>query len=232
MLNKDALLTYKSKKKGNSPLHIAIQREYKQLLLVLAKTKIIQDSQNKSGDTPVHHAIKKGMLHYLPLLCIGNKSLNLKNNDGLTSLDILFHTLFKELPKSDEEQKKKIEIHHTLVSYVALLLENGADPNSYCDEKENNALYLAVETNNPKLVALLIQHGIDACKKNKNEETALHRAIRNMEINQDIVLSLFQNVELLEIRDKHGHTPYNLIQQNIHWVEIFDKARKQKNKTS
>ncbi len=56
-------------------------------------------------------------------------------------------------------------------------LEKGVSPDGYVDVNKNTALHLAVINNKPDLVALLLKHGANPTKENKDKKIALALAV-------------------------------------------------------
>lgn len=69
-----------------------------------------------------------------------------------------------------------LSIRHGYYDCAKFLIENGADIHRKTEGMRWGLLHFAVERNNPKLITLLIDHGIDANTGNYQNRTALHVA--------------------------------------------------------
>lgn len=147
---------------GNTYLHSAIKNKNIKILQLLIQGGAQLSSVNHNEETPVQLAAKLKDWVAMQLLIEAN---NNKKNDK-ESVDVLH---YKEALLS--------AIKGGALKAVSLLLENGAPCNEYSEEEGNVALYWAVKSNNPAIVALLMQQGaLDV--KNKAGETAENLATR------------------------------------------------------
>lgn len=84
-------------------------------------------------------------------------SINLKNNEGLTPLNLY---LMK---------------NHRLDNFC-LFLENGSDP-SNCIENIHSPLMIVLEKGSSEMVQCLLEHGVDVNHRGASNTTALHIAL-------------------------------------------------------
>jgi ankyrin repeat protein len=94
-VNKGADINIKNKD-GKTPLHIAVENNYEDIIKFLLENKADVNVKDNEGNTPLHIAIKKGNYFVIKELIKFGADKNAKNNKGETPLD-----LAKEL--GDEE---------------------------------------------------------------------------------------------------------------------------------
>ncbi|WP_243517491.1 MULTISPECIES: ankyrin repeat domain-containing protein [unclassified Candidatus Cardinium] len=126
---------------GNTPLHMAIRKGYKDLaVLLMQQPKIPLNEKNNRGNTPLHMAIRKGYKDLAVLLMQQPKILlNEKNNRGNTSLHIAICRGYKDL--------------------AVLLMQQ---PKILLNEKNNRGntpLHMAIRRGYKDLAALFMKQG-------------------------------------------------------------------------
>ncbi|WP_243017997.1 MULTISPECIES: ankyrin repeat domain-containing protein [Candidatus Cardinium] len=126
---------------GNTPLHMAIRKGYKDLaVLLMQQPKIPLNEKNNRGDTPLHIAICRGYKDLAVLLLQQPKILlNEKNNRGNTPLHIAICRGYKDL--------------------AVLLMQQ---PNILLNEKnnrDNTPLHMAIRRGYKDLAALFMKQG-------------------------------------------------------------------------
>lgn len=83
------------------------------------------------------------------------------------------NNLLKSIDISDNKTPLELAIHYHLVDEVETLLEKGADPNQVTEDGVP-LLFKASFLNNPNLVYLLVKHGADIRKKDKEGNDIIH----------------------------------------------------------
>jgi ankyrin repeat protein len=107
---------------GETPLHIAAAKGYKDVAELLLANKADVNAKDSTDETPLHDAATDGHKEVVKLLLANRADVNAKDNDGLTPL----HEAASQPQKGVLEYKDVVE----------LLLANKADVNA----KDNDGL--------------------------------------------------------------------------------------------
>ncbi len=101
-------------------------------------------------------------------------------------------------------------LKHELIWTIQTLLKHGASANAKVSNSSlDPLLILVVQKNNVELVKLLCKHGADPNIRNKNNDTPLHTACRNRNIEVAIELVKNKNIDINLVNDE-GETPLML----------------------
>jgi ankyrin repeat protein len=97
---------------------------------------------------------------------------------------------------------------------VLYLLDKGADPR-ITDQNGMTALHWAASQNRLRVINTLLLHFRDdlILKKDKNEQTALHIAVIKKHRNSIEALASYRNGILLDLQDKNGKSPAELMRE-------------------
>ena len=93
--------------------------------------------------------------------------VNARNNAGRTPLYVAVELVTRKV-------FREIELAQTELSYIEMLLDNGADPN-IGDENGKTPIFMTIPRHD-SLSRLLIEHGADPEQKNADDQSALHWA--------------------------------------------------------
>ena len=124
-----------------SPLQIAADRDYLEIVNFLISQGAKLDAQDFEGDTALHFAAAGGHLEGARLLIQKGANLNLQNQQGETPLYLAV-------------------LHHQ-AELVMFLLEKGADPN-LPDELDLNPVELATAQGDADLIKVFADRGLKA----------------------------------------------------------------------
>ena len=123
-------------KTGLTPFSIVLDRDIDTIMEVLGDSYNITDSD---GNTPVHLVVKaRGSTELLRLLIEDGYPLDTRNSDGYTALNYA--------------------IEQDDVNTALVLLENGANPFQMIDKKGRNGTSIALEHNNPQMIANIVKY--------------------------------------------------------------------------
>ena len=197
--NEDDLdVNEKDSHSGKTPLHYAIEYEYKRLITkLLARSDLQVNLKNKDGETPLISAVRlKQTQTITALLRHSSIKVNEQNGNGDTALLIAVRAQAQQVM--------------TLLSG-----HNNIDANRK-DRAGNTPLHLAVNSKHSGIVrALLNAAGIDVNLKDSSGNTALHTAVKN----KDTAI-VTQLVAVLGInanhKDRAGNTPLHLAVNSKH----------------
>ncbi len=197
---------------GNSLLHIAIRRNRVSTVKMLLEngfSELINSSSN-NGNTPLIIAAHYGYLTIAEIL--------IQNGAEVNSTDGNWNALAEAVSSNN-------------VSMAHLLLESGANPNAIINEQKESPLMLVFSYGGIQgCTRLLIEHGADINKKDKNGRTMLHSAFYN---GYDFSRYFLENGANPNIEDDIGETPFiKLIKygNNFDLVDLFIKHGAEINK--
>jgi ankyrin repeat protein/serine/threonine protein kinase len=206
---------------GSTPLHIAAQEGYAEIVKILLERGADPNTENKDGWTPLHIAAKEGHVDVVRVLLERGAYPNAKNNYGGTPLHIAEQEGHVEIvklllehganpnaktnggwtPLYDAAQKGHVEI-------VKLLLEHGANPNAKATGfyfHDQTPLHIAAQKGHVEIVKLLLEHGANPNAKNNDGLTPLHIAAFNRHV--DVVKILLEHGADPRIADNGGCIP-------------------------
>jgi ankyrin repeat protein len=189
---------------GNTPLHLAVSKGYKNVWMLLIKDKdtVVLNVVNNDGNTPLHLALKRladsGLavsnparlqeeIEILNSFIEGGPNVNLINNAGDTPLH-----LASILQNSGAAEK---------------LLEVGAKINLR-DREGNTPLHIAISQYSEPVCKLLIKNTADLNIKNNEGNTPLYVALS--EDNMDALKLLIESKAQLNVQNNAGDTPLHL----------------------
>ncbi len=73
---------------GKTPLHIAVEKNYEDIVRLLLQKNADLNTKDNNGNTPLHIAVKNGNYFVVKELLRAGADKNIKNNEGKTALDI------------------------------------------------------------------------------------------------------------------------------------------------
>ncbi|XP_012472106.1 ankyrin repeat-containing protein BDA1 [Gossypium raimondii] len=230
---------------ADTPLHEAARSDKPHFAMEVANLKPSLSSKlNHMGLSPVHLALQHNCSHMVRgLITINSELIRVKAKGMITPLhylaqiddaDLLAEFLFA-CPSSIEDTTVKFEtavhiaVKNRSIRALKVLLGwlnrvNKEDILNWKDEDGNTALHIAVSTNQPQVVKLLVKH-VNVNVKNSNGMTAmdtfhLQGTMQNLEIgkilsraraktasnltsNMTLRDYLSRNLSLIDIRDKY-----------------------------
>ena len=184
---------------GNTALHMAIQNEFPySLISTLMEQGADISIQNKMGALALHHVKTRQLLD--PLFT-GNNLINTQDNRQSTPL----HYMVKA--------KVSTGVLRSAIRY-------GCSTNIQ-DHKGKTPLHLAVSDSTQKelfsTVKCLLQSNLSMNFGDKNQDTALHLAVRN-HVCRDVAHLLVNSGSDPDLLNKQGRTPL----QEFHKVKVLD----------
>lgn len=198
---------------GKTPLILAAENGYKNIIVFLLEKGSDPNIQDNKGNTSFLAATKKGDIEILQIL----------RNDPFTQIGI---------PNSAGETSLHIAVKNKNIKAVKFLLKGEANPN-----KQNNngdtSLHIAVKNEILEMFPILLKHpAVDKHKQNNYKETPLHVSIKNGK--EKLVLELLkyfpQQIILgrtkaprrdINKKDSNGHTTLHLASKN-NFFEVAD----------
>ena len=202
LINKGANV-YPKTKSGWTPLHSAVEGDYKQVAeILLAKGAYVNSTTYKEDYTPLNYALWNPKTDIARLLIEKGADVNGKDRSGYTPLHWAVMMYNRELPE--------------------LLLAKGADVNEK-DQSGYTPLHWAVMMGNRELTELLLAKGADVSASAMDGQTPLHWAAEKGQ--RDIVELLIDKGAEVNAKDNAGQTPLGLAQRAGN-DEIVDLLRK------
>lgn len=89
---KKSNLNIQNRRHQDAPLHIAVEKENKEIIISLLKNNANPNIQNKNKETPLHLAAKKGNKEIVQELLQHKADPNIKNIHGKTPFEIVINT--------------------------------------------------------------------------------------------------------------------------------------------
>jgi len=235
-------------KKGEIPLHYAIQYDNNEAFDLLIINSTLINKLNVKGLAPLHLAIKKKNYYVIEkLLNLNNVNINIQTNIGETPLHIATnyedtHIINKILQKSDlkinivdyEHQISPLMYIVTLnnITLTKLLLENGADPHIQ-DALGNSSLHLAIIEYNVDIVNLLISKFNKFNLLNIESLTPFHLLVSTNKTDYNKIklynIDLLINNTNLNIQDVNGNTVWHLFAKSGLWYPLKNLLMNKKN---
>ncbi|MCS7244590.1 MAG: ankyrin repeat domain-containing protein [candidate division WOR-3 bacterium] len=84
---------------GKTPLHIAVENNYEDIVKVLLENKADVNIKDNNGNTPLHIAVMKGNEYIIKELLKNGANENIKNNDGKTPKELAIENGIEDLFK-------------------------------------------------------------------------------------------------------------------------------------
>ncbi|KAF3022633.1 hypothetical protein E8E14_013938 [Neopestalotiopsis sp. 37M] len=153
------------------------------------------------GNTALMRAVASGSREIAKILIGAGANVDVDNYDGDTALSLYMITILEDEPTS-----WLTEAQEGYLSFVKLLLDQGADPR--CHFEGWTALTLAVEDGQDLVVQLLHDYGADMNARDGNGRTPLELAIDQG--HNTIVKLLLDYGADMNARDGNGQTPLEL----------------------
>ena len=187
---------------GATPLHVAAEYGYSEIVEVLLEHGAAPNIREKYGDTPLHYAAMFGNSKVVEVLLEHGADPNARNNFGRTPLH---YAAAFDYPKVVKLLHKK-----DLSDYDATPLQGAA------------------EFNYPEVVKLLLDHGANPnIQENRYGWTPLHYAAENCHV--DVARVLLDHGADPTIRDNKGRTP---LDYGSNCEEIIEELRRGGSRTT
>ena len=197
--------------KGRTPLHHIISNQdmspesvRKQLLsflLLIMKASDIINVKDNTGMYPIHYAVKYNFLEMLLLILeYGMFSIDLKNAEGKTALDMSIDLENKEIEKVLKRAQQNQLILQNVISYSSISFKNLSPVKRF---------HKLIETRDlSKVSAYFKEHGkVVINSRNSLGQTALH--IAAISEDADIAAFLLGNGANPTAKDLENKTPYD-----------------------
>eukprot|EP00127_Corallochytrium_limacisporum_P004655 Clim_evm9s172 gene=Clim_evmTU9s172 len=142
--------------RGFTPLHVAVQKNYVPIARVLLVKYDNVNQQTVKGNTAMHYSCDAGNLPLVQMLLESGADLEIKNNLGYSSIDIIKTKLRQASPAVRDEFQRLIDTTNS----------------------NNRRLFAAVSRGLENEVVRAIDSGADVGAFNSTGETVLHVACR------------------------------------------------------
>lgn len=194
--------------RGRNALHIACYRGNIEIIkyLLSINSKYV-DSQDKEGLTPLHIAVERGNLETVKVLVENDAKVDLKNKDGLTSLDLA--------KKLDKQEIINYLLSATDTIFNAIINDDLKTVQQFIEERKidinlkdklgMSPLHLAVKKNEEQIVQYLIKNNANVHIEDNDGRTPLFYAISNKNI--VLIKLLIQHKANINAQDKFKVTP-------------------------
>jgi ankyrin repeat protein len=219
---------------GETPLHSFPEEDdpESRIPLLLLERGANVNAQSKNGDTPLLAAAGSHRAIHSRVLLEHGAEPNVKNNDGKTSLHLLFVN----------SEGSEWDTDHLARDYVLglarLLLEHGTNVNVQ-DKDYTTPLHLAMELKAWDLARIFLEHGAEPNMKNNEGKTSLHllleRGFYDYEVNDVLVVErlLLECGADVNAQDEDNSTPLHLASNLNHPRPkiaqiILDRANEEK----
>ncbi|AVP88001.1 hypothetical protein phytr_10740 [Candidatus Phycorickettsia trachydisci] len=204
---------------GNAALHLALKDKDFGMLKFLLSSKANIDIPNGSNYSPLRIAYMQGNEEMIRILLNGGANPNaICDNRDNTLLHInserndLSQVQFLLSKGADPNICNKLGYAPLRIAHMqgsgemmGLLLNNGAKPDTACDDRGNTLLHINSERNNIPNLQFLLSKGANPNIGNCNMETPLHLAIKFGSL--DAVRMFLQLPNIKVNRDIYGNTP-------------------------
>ncbi len=215
---------------GHTPLqsHMYYPSRVKLLIEYGADVNIVQ----KGNSSVLHHYVIEGDIELVQFIIDNGANINVKDNNGMTPLDLASDGLAQLLKKhggetsevlerkmmaDDEFNDNRPENELNTIFFESIIdenieelkqcLENGVDINSI-SEAGNAAIHEAVFTGNTNIINLLLFNGFDVNVKGSGGMTPLHHSA---DLGQkEIAILLLKNGAKINTYDDLKRTPLDL----------------------
>jgi ankyrin repeat protein len=205
---------------GNTPLHLASQRDDQEIVAYLVSTGMAIQSRNDQGQTPLHLAAGNNQVRSCQLLTTGGAVINTRDNYGNTPLHaavssgagktakylLLLGARFDLRNLSGNTPMHQAVLHRDIEA-IKMLRDFGASL-EIRDNTGMTPLLLAARRNYPDVAGLLIEFGADYNTRDDRGNTPLHEAVRNR--NPEISNMLTERGANVYASNRYGDTPLQL----------------------
>lgn len=240
----NALNPNKTNRAGQSALHLIVEQTQIDLMVVdtlLSHPKINANQTNKQQETALHLATRRGYLPVVERLIQKGISVNAKNQDGKTALDVAYdqydkgnfavlkHLVLSGASLEDLLLKAIATNQSELIQFLLREAKSMVNPNiTNMDGKPT--LLLAIEKNQLETVSLLLSHPkINIIQTDQVGNTGLHFAA--MSGNEAMVKLLMKYHLSIKDKNKDRKTPVQLARGQGHaalanWMEEKHRYKK------
>ncbi|KAF2887941.1 hypothetical protein ILUMI_18233 [Ignelater luminosus] len=189
------LLLSKGSEIPKNSLHIAADRGHSDLINMFLFKDMDVNSKDEIGMTPLHYAARVGCKKSVALLLIKGADIEARNSENQAPLILAVKEDHKEVTN--------------------LLLTEGANIETRTNKNETPLIVAARYNRNKKITSLLLSEGARIKSKDDEGRLALHWAVYNPNMVQEIVkLLLSKSLEMIETRTAKQETPLILAAQN------------------
>ncbi|VUC20102.1 unnamed protein product [Clonostachys rosea] len=208
-------------KDGETALHGASLAGHTELVELLILRGIDISSQNERGQTALHYAACEGQVEIVQTLLENNADVLTEDWRGQTAVneaaaqghERVLEMLLESAGKGNETERWLATAHlHSAIDRadqgeVKLLLETGADPNTY-SHKGLPLLHLAVGRENVDVLQLLLDNEANVNVKEDYDRTPLHwAASKGCDVGLQLLLEHGCDIKAI---DHNGATPLHM----------------------
>ena len=175
---------------GSTPLHLAAEKGYYEIVQELINQGVEVDSRNEYAETPLHLSCFEGYYVTSQELINAGANVNVQDDLGYAPLHDACEFNFYDLAE--------------------MLLRYGADVN-ISNHDGLTPLHLAAAEGNIDIMNLLLESGADINRVDGQGQTPLHLAVIMFDI-EGVEFLVSQGADL-SIQDNEGKTPYDLAEE-------------------
>jgi ankyrin repeat protein len=214
---------------GKTPLWLATERGYKTIVKRLLTYGVDVNQRLYTGETALHIAIKQDQLLVAKVLLDAGANVSVTDYHLFTPLHTAVATnklrsvamvnyLLEKNANLEAETKEAVKPIHLASNarVLEILLKKGASPNAITGKGEP-ILHTYIEQKNTACANLLLQYKADITLKDREAETVLHKAARNI-FNQTNLFSLVTECVSYHIdvdaKNQWGQTPLHVAAYN------------------
>ena len=233
---------------GKSPWHLLSENqiynedEVLDHALLLWRFGVEVNISDENNETPLHLAIRTDLLKLAGFLLEHGADANAENDQGMTPLHMLSEAVIKdegdvlnlvrlllkhgaEVNRRDKNNQTPLHVamQTNQLRFAGFLLEHGADANA--ENQGMTPLHMLLDSwiyeedvlDHGKL---LLKHGVEVNRRDKDNQTPLHLAIRTNQFR--LAWILLAHGADASAKNSHGITPLDMLMQLESWFNDED----------
>ena len=187
---------------GETPLSLAAQNGYIDVILLLLKNGANVNAQDGNGNTALHYAVEQELESVVSWLIEQGAANGIVNKNSETAEDIAIRTgqgkVAQQISECHTVEEQRITslflaAAHNQKDVVERLLKHGGGVNTR-DKDGNTPLHHAVKNGHEEMVETLVSHGAHINKQGEDKKTVLHLAAEKGEAKMVSCLMRFNAV--------------------------------------